>query len=126
MNLLRSLFVFMGILIPITGCSEETLKNDEIKDSVEIVGIISYIKSNHSIGSAVLVIPDVTKEDIANNSKLGTLARLNNGSWFLVDEVEIDRFVVGQQVKVTFEREQYVMQGSPPYQDSEKIEIIQE
>ena len=101
----------------IAGCGkEETLKQQQ--------GLIVDIKVQPGWGNQMLVIPNVTEEDISNMkmNELVEFAQEKGGAYYGFDVDKYEELEVGDHVIVYWDGPQF--DSSPPQRGLDKIDIL--
>ncbi|WP_407268462.1 DUF3221 domain-containing protein [Radiobacillus sp. PE A8.2] len=94
----------------------------------QMTGYIGGIISEAGYPPKILVIPNITKEAVIGKTQqeIGEIAQLHDSSWFFIDESEVDKYEIGQKVKVAYDEKQDKLMSDPPQQGSKKVDILKE
>ncbi|WP_077212457.1 DUF3221 domain-containing protein [Bacillus dakarensis] len=116
-SLIAALILIVGIL---SGCGNPL-------NNVTFEGHIIEKRNHH--GFQILVMKNITKEDIEKKSKEQLIQEANDNfsaTYFFVKEDKYKELEVGQKVIVTYNKGQPAMESNPPQTDSNKVEIVEE
>ncbi len=63
---------------------------------------------------------------VKTQQEIGEIAQLHDSSWFFIDESEVDKYEIGQKVKVAYDEKQDKLMSNPPQQGAKTIDILEE
>lgn len=87
------------------------------------------IEKRNNGGFQILVMKNITKEDIEKKSKEVLIKQAQDdfsATYFFVKEDKYKELEVGQKVVVTYNEGQPAMESNPPQTDSNKVEVVDE
>jgi uncharacterized protein YheU (UPF0270 family) len=125
----KVLFVFLGMFLFLTACSTQS-STDNSTDSathVEYLKVEGYVVEKRERGGVyqLLVIGNITKDDVENKTKQ-ELIKERNGTYFYVKKEIYSKVQEGQKVIVWMEKGQPVNLSTPAETSAKKVEIIEE
>jgi len=118
---LRKLMIGYLVLVLSACTADDQSKNHNYERENE--GRIVY-KEPENEGVQLLILPDVTKEEIKNKTKeqLHSMGQSNKGAYYYVSSDEYVNLEIGTHVKVFWNGNQ--AESNPPQRRAEKIEVI--
>ena len=124
MKKLLTLFVALSFLI--AGCGQEQENNAEDKGSTskQQEGIIVDIKETQDGRSQILVVPNISEEDISNKKEdeLINLAQEKDGAYYSFETSKYKELEVGAHVIVYWNGEQ--LDSDPPQRGIDKVDVV--
>lgn len=117
--ILKSVLVL--IIFILVGCSV-----DEKTDLNEFIGYVGSIESGNE--PRILVIPIAGEEDLLSLSEeeIIELAIQNEGTYFLINEENLELLEKGVKVKVFYDSSLGAEDSLPQIKQSEKVEVLKE
>ncbi|MGD6802722.1 DUF3221 domain-containing protein [Rossellomorea aquimaris] len=116
----RLIVILMLIVGILSGCGNPF-------NNITFEGYI--IEKRHDSGFQILVMENITKEDIEKKSKDELFIQAQDdfsATYFFVKEGKYNELEVGQKVIVLYNKGQPAMESNPPQTDSNKVEVVEE
>ena len=124
MKKLLALFVALSFLI--AGCGQEQPNDAEDKGSTskQQEGIIVDIRETQDGRSQILVVPNISEEDISNKKEdeLINLAQEKEGAYYGFETSKYKELEVGAHVIVYWDGAQ--LDSDPPQRGIEKVDVV--
>ena len=121
MKKLLALFIVLSFLV--AGCGQEQTKKTDLEQQE---GIIVDIREHQNGRNQMLVVPNITEEDISNKrlNELIRLAQEKDGAYYSFEIGEYKELEVGARVIVYWNG--FQLDSNPPQRGLKKLEIINE
>lgn len=124
MKKLLTLFVALNFLI--VGCGQEQANNAQGKNSTskQQEGIIVDVRETQDGWSQILVVPNISEEDISNKKEddLINLAQEKEGAYYGFETSKYKELEVGAHVIVYWDGAQ--LDSDPPQRGIDKVEVV--
>lgn len=124
MKKLLALSVALSFLL--AGCGQEQANNTKNKSSSleQQEGIIVDIKENQDGRSQILVVPNISEEDISNkkDDELIKIAQEKDGAYYSFKTGKYEELEVGAHVIVYWNGNQ--LDSDPPQRGIEKVDVV--
>ena len=124
MKKLLTLFIALSFLVAGCGLEQTTKTKDKSSSLEQQEGIIVDIKENKNGRSQLLVVPNISEEDISNKKEdeLIKIAQDKDGAYYGFETDKYKELEVGAHVIVHWNGAQ--LDSDPPQRGIEKVDII--
>lgn len=126
MKKIVALLVVVVFLAVACGQEESTNPRSDSDSLEKQEGLIVEIRTTEEDWRQILVVPDISEEDIANKKEeeLMKIAQEKNGAYYGFEKDEYKELEVGMYVIVSWDGLQ--LDSDPPQRGIEKLEVISE
>lgn len=122
----KSLAIFVALSFLIAGCGQESANSARDKSSTleQQEGIIVDIREAQDGWSQILVVPNISEEEISNKKEeeLIKLAQEKDGAYYSFETSEYKVLEVGSNVIVYWNGAQ--LDSDPPQRGIEKVDVV--